>query len=220
MKLPSQRLCLVVASAALVFAGCAKKPVRPDPSSTVIGPAGGGTGSGALNPVDMGTSLNPDGLASRNGGFDANGQDRSALAAQTVYFDFDKHDIKASERPKLQAAKDYLNKNPGNRLLLEGHCDWRGTAEYNLSLGDRRANAAKKYLLSIGVPADRVETLSKGSLEAAKNADDATMAKDRRVDLVVVQANGTALPAGTGMSTAPAAGFSDTPAAAARPGAL
>ena len=85
-------------------------------------------------------------------------------------------------------AKDYLAKNPNQKLLLEGHCDWRGTAEYNLSLGDRRASAVKKYLLSLGVVADKLETLSKGSLEAAKNGDDASMAKDRRVDLVVSKA--------------------------------
>jgi peptidoglycan-associated lipoprotein len=73
------------------------------------------------------------------------------------------------------------------RVLLEGHCDWRGTAEYNLGLGDRRANAAKKYLLSLGVAQDKVEVLSKGSLDAAKNADDATAAKDRRVEIVILK---------------------------------
>ena len=104
-----------------------------------------------------------------------------------IYFDFDRFEIKASERPKLQAAKEYLEKNPGYRLVIEGRCDWRGTAEYNLSLGDRRANEIKKYLQSIGVAADKVEASSKGSLDAAKNADDATMAKDRRGDLVVVK---------------------------------
>ena len=88
---------------------------------------------------------------------------------------------------KLQAAKDYLDKNPAQRLLLEGHCDWRGTAEYNLGLGDRRASRTKKYLMSIGVPADKLETLSKGSEEAKKNADAATMATDRRVDLVILK---------------------------------
>ena len=91
------------------------------------------------------------------------------------------------EREKLKAAKEYLEKNPTHRIVLEGHCDWRGTAEYNLGLGDRRAAAVKKYLTSIGVAAEKLETVSKGSLEAAKNADAATMAKDRRVDLVVVQ---------------------------------
>jgi peptidoglycan-associated lipoprotein len=189
-----------------MLAGCPKKPARPDPSATMMGM----TPSNSSSQIsDLSTStLSPD-LAMRDNGFDPNtGQNRSALAAQTVYFDFDGSAIKASERTKLQAAKDYLTKNPGQRLLLEGHCDWRGTAEYNLGLGDRRAAAVKKYLVSIGVPADRMETLSKGNLEASKNADDATMAKDRRVDLVVVQpgAPGAALPmgtAGTGAATTP-----------------
>jgi peptidoglycan-associated lipoprotein len=204
MNLPSKRLFLVLASAAVVLAGCSKKPVRPDPSQTTFGPIGGGANS-SLAPVDL-NAANSAGLTERSP-FDANGQDRTTLAANTVYFDFDKYDIKSAERPKLQATKDFLEKNPGQRVLLEGHCDWRGTAEYNLSLGDRRANAAKKYLQSLGVAADRVETLSKGSLEAAPNADDAARAKDRRVDIIVLQAGASA--------TAPAAGAAATPAGAA-----
>lgn len=183
MKLVSPKLFLVVAGTALFLAGCSKKPTRPAPSETVLGQQGSGPGAGGVSKAEFDT---PPGLVQRTDGFDAAGQNRSALQGQTVYFDFDKSDIKASEREKLKAAKEYLDKNPTHRLLLEGHCDWRGTSEYNLSLGDRRANGAKKYLLSLGVPAAKLETLSKGSLEAAKNADDATMAKDRRVDLVVV----------------------------------
>lgn len=190
MKFASQKLFLATLSGALALlvAGCPKKPARPDPAATVLGQQGAGTSTnlGGMGPSNV--SLNPDapGLVERTDGFDPLGQNRAALEAQTVYFDFDQSAIKASERPKLQAVKDYLDKNPGFRLLLEGHCDWRGTAEYNLGLGDRRANSVKKYLQSLGVPADRLETLSKGSLEAAKNADDATMAKDRRVNLVVI----------------------------------
>lgn len=206
MKLPSKTLCLVVAGAALVLAGCTKKPVRPDPGATAMGPAGG-PGSGSLSPTDLSTTTPTADLAPRDAGFDANGMNREALKEQAVYFDFDKSDIKASERPKLKAVKDYLDKNPDQRLVLEGHCDWRGTAEYNLALGDRRANATKKYLVSIGVPADRVETLSKGSLESAKNADAATMAKDRRVDPVVTKPGaGGALPPASGAPAAAPAG--------------
>lgn len=191
MKLVSKKLCLALTGAALVLAGCTKKPTRPDPSVTAIGLTPGG-GNINTSPSDALFNTTPPGLEQRGDGFDPNGQNRSALASQTVYFDFDKSDIKPSERTKLKAAKDYLDQNPGHRILLEGHCDWRGTAEYNLSLGDRRASATKKYLLSIGVPTDRIETLSKGSLEASKNADAATMEKDRRVDLVVVNPGGIA----------------------------
>ena len=195
MKLASQKHFFLAASLALVLAGCTKKPTRPDPGATVLGPQGGGGGLGAgamnqgpMSPISVPTNLEAPGLEVRTDGFDASGQNRSALGAQTVYFDFDQSAIKASERAKLKLAKEYLDKNPTHRLVLEGHCDWRGTAEYNLSLGDRRANSARKYLQTLGVTADRLDTVSKGSLEAGKNSDEATMAKDRRVDLVVVGA--------------------------------
>lgn len=186
MNLASHKFFVLIASAALLFAGCTKKPTRPDPGSTVLGPQGG-PGTGSSMPVDV--SLNPEapGLTSRlpDGVIDDGNTIRGLL--QPVYFDFDRSEIKPAERPKLQAARDYLQSNPGARLLLEGHCDWRGTAEYNLGLGDRRANSAKRYLQSLGVAADRLETISKGSLEAATNADDATMAKDRRVEVVIIK---------------------------------
>ncbi len=184
MKFASHKLCLVLAGAAIVLAGCTKKPDRPAPTQTVMGQQPGGPGiNTAPTTADFGANQ---GLQVRTDGFDPTGQNRELLKANAVYFDFDKSDIKPAEREKLKAVKDYLDKNPTHRVLLEGHCDWRGTAEYNLALGDRRANAAKKYLQTLGVPVARLETLSKGSLEASKNADDAAMAKDRRVDAIVL----------------------------------
>ena len=188
MKLTQKTFVFPVAVAALALAGCTKKPDRPYPGSTVLGPQS----TGPAAPADASFGQNTTGLVDRGSDFDPNGHNRTALQAQTVLFDFDKSDVRPSEREKLKIAKEYLDKNPTHRLLLEGHCDWRGTAEYNLGLGDRRAAAVRKYLQSIGVPADRLETLSKGSLEAAKNADDATMAKDRRVSLVVVNPSAAA----------------------------
>ena len=182
MKFAFNKFCLVLAGAALVLAGCSKKPERPTPTQTMMGPQSGG---GAIVPTDLSTTTEPGSMLGPRDEFDPNGQLRGKL--ESVYFDFDSSDIKAPERLKLQAAKDYLEKNPTQRLVLEGHCDWRGTAEYNLSLGDRRAIAAKNYLIKIGVPADKLEANSKGSLDAAKNADDATMAKDRRAELVIVK---------------------------------
>jgi peptidoglycan-associated lipoprotein len=185
MKSASKHLVLLLSAVALL-AGCAKKPIRPDPSATLIGPQGAGGAGNGLNPTDVATNPDAAGLQGRGAGdFDANGQLRGAL--ESVYFDFNLSSLKGSERPKLAAAKDYLAKNPQYRLLLEGHCDWRGTSEYNLGLGDRRANEAKKYLTTLGVDASKLETLSKGSEEAQKGADDAAMAKDRRVDLVILK---------------------------------
>jgi len=183
MKFLSPQATFVVLSAAVILAGCSKKPLRPDPSATLMGPQSGGPN---LTPAEVPVTTDANsGLQNRDMNFDANGQLRGAL--ESVYFDFDRSEVKKAEQAKLQAAKDYLDKNPGVRLLLEGHCDWRGTEEYNLGLGDRRANEAKKYLITLGVSADKLETLSKGSEEAAKNADAATMQKDRRDDLVVLK---------------------------------
>ncbi len=187
MKLVSKKLCLVLASAAFVFAGCTKKPARPDPGATMVGQAPGGDNiappSNLSTVSDLDTKLQ---ARLADGVIDDGSTIRGLL--QPVYFDFDQSAVKPSERVKLKAAKEYLDKNPGQRLLLEGHADWRGTAEYNLGLGDRRANAAKKYLLSLGVLADKLEANSKGSLESKPNADAATMEKDRRVELVVIKA--------------------------------
>jgi peptidoglycan-associated lipoprotein len=182
MNLSTKKLCFVLVSAAVAFAGCSKKPKRPDPSATVIGPDGGLSGAG-IGGIDGGFGADT-GLTTRTPGDYSNG-DRSILTP--VYFDFDQSGIKASERAKLDAAKAYLDANPTARILLEGHCDWKGTAEYNLGLGDRRANSAKQYLTTSGVSADKLEVLSKGDLDAVENADEATQANDRRVELVVLK---------------------------------
>jgi peptidoglycan-associated lipoprotein len=181
MKSVSHFATFALASSLLLFAGCTKKPVRPDPSATLIGPQGA-SNAGSLNPTDVANADN--GLQPRDQ-FDASGQLRGVL--EPVYFKFNQSSVEPAERAKLQAAKDYLAKNPQYHLLLEGHCDWRGTPEYNLGLGDRRANEAKKYLVTLGVSADRLETLSKGSEEAKKDGTDADWAKDRRDDLVVLK---------------------------------
>ena len=180
MKSFSKIACLLVLGTVTMLTGCSKKPLRPDPSATLLGPQGG------LTPSDVPVTADANsGLQGRDN-FDANGQMRGVL--EPVYFAFDSSAIAAAERSKAQAAKAYLDKNPANHLLLEGHCDWRGTSEYNLGLGDRRANETKKYLTGIGVSADKLETLSKGS-EEAKKGDDAAMKKDRRVEFVVLRAD-------------------------------
>jgi peptidoglycan-associated lipoprotein len=185
MKLVPKSFFLIALSAAALFTGCTKKPVRPDPSSTLIGPNTGGN----INPTDVSSA--PDaslGLENRlpDGAIDDGHTIRGLL--QPVYFEFDKSSISPAERAKLDAAKEYLAKNPTQRLLLEGHADWRGTSEYNLGLGDRRANAAKKYLTTVMVAADKLETLSKGSEESKKSGTDDEMKKDRRVELVIIKA--------------------------------
>lgn len=185
MNLVAKKLSLLLTGTALILAGCTHKPTRPTPDQTMMGPQ---TGGANINPTNVATGFDPtSGLQARDTGDDFGPDGRLRGKLEAVYFDFNESHIRAGERTKLQAAAKYLTDHPDQRLLLEGHCDWHGTAEYNLGLGDRRANEAKKYLGTIGVPADKLETLSKGSLEAVKDADDATAQKDRRVDLVILK---------------------------------
>ena len=176
-------LFVLLSAAALAATGCSKKPKRPDPSSTLLGQTGTLT-PGA--PGDFGDPLNNPApntdLAGRGDPLDPSIQERGVL--QSVYFAYDQSAIPQHERAKLDAAKQYLDANPEKRLLIEGRCDWRGTAEYNLGLGDRRAQAAKQYLVTLGVPETKIEVLSKGDLEAAENASEDIMSKDRRAELV------------------------------------
>ena len=79
-----------------------------------------------------------------------------------VYFDLDKSEIRDDARPALQKNADWLKKWGTTQITLEGHCDSRGSAEYNLGLGSRRATAVREYLVSLGVPAGRVTVVSKG----------------------------------------------------------
>jgi peptidoglycan-associated lipoprotein len=91
--------------------------------------------------------------------------DMDALFARDVrdaFFDFNKADIRADARDPLSKDAEFLRNNPGVRVTVEGHCDERGSTEYNLALGDRRASAVKQYLVSLGISADRISTVSFG----------------------------------------------------------
>jgi peptidoglycan-associated lipoprotein len=79
-----------------------------------------------------------------------------------AYFDFNKADVRADAREALTKTAEFLRNNAGIRVTIEGHCDERGSTEYNLALGDRRAGAVKQYLVSLGISADRISTVSFG----------------------------------------------------------
>ncbi len=85
-----------------------------------------------------------------------------ASPLKDIYFDFDRADLRADARETLKVNADWLKKNPAATVQIEGHCDERGTAEYNLALGARRAQSAKDYLVTLGVPEQRLSTVSYG----------------------------------------------------------
>jgi peptidoglycan-associated lipoprotein len=115
------------------------------------------------------------------------GEDRASLKSQTVYFDLDKSTIKSSEQSKLNEVASYLKGNPSAALRVEGNCDERGTEEYNRSLGDKRALAAREYLANLGVDPSKIVTLSNGEDKpAAQGHSEAAWSKNRRDEFVVL----------------------------------
>ena len=181
----SKLACFILIGASVLLAGCPKKPKRPDPSATQFG-----QGAGELNQqgVDFGAAGNDASLQQRAPGSPLTEDQLIRGQLPTIYFDFDRSAIKPSERTKLEeAAKKITGELTGKQILLEGHCDWRGTAEYNMGLGDRRANAVKEYLAKLGVEVIRLEPLSKGDLDAKENASGSEMNNDRRVEIVIIK---------------------------------
>ena len=177
MKNFTKTFGLLLALSALFLTACSKKPVRTDQgSSTQTGPT--------LDPTREAISADPNSaLAPRTEGT----VDETKSVVDSILFALDRFAVTPGERPKAEAAVKWLKDNPTQNLVLVGHCDWRGTAEYNLGLGDRRANAVKNYLVYLGADAKRLETLSKGSTDAKQAGSEADWNKDRRVDFVILK---------------------------------
>lgn len=79
-----------------------------------------------------------------------------------IYFDFDKYDIRQDAKPVLEKLATWLKENPEKKVLIEGHCDERGTNQYNLALGERRATSAKNYLMALGISSSRIDIVTYG----------------------------------------------------------
>jgi peptidoglycan-associated lipoprotein len=112
-----------------------------------------------------------------------------ARRVQDAYFDYDKSDIRDDARATLTSNSDALKamfrEFPNSRVVLEGHCDERGSAEYNLGLGDRRANSAKEFLVQLGVPADRMSVISFGKERPqCTESNEGCWQRNRRVHFV------------------------------------
>jgi peptidoglycan-associated lipoprotein len=108
--------------------------------------------------------------------------------AEGIFFDFDKSFIKLEYRPVLHEKAAFLKDYPDMRVRIEGNCDERGTNEYNLALGDRRSNSAKNFLVSLGIAADRIETISYGEERPrALGHNEDSWSQNRRDDFVLVR---------------------------------
>lgn len=182
--------------------GCKKKPVRTTPlpgqGATSVGDVGTGEPLPGGIPTGPGTGVDGTGMTSTLGPGDVvplsegditgRPQDREKFAAYTVHFDFDRSVIKPSEASKIDAvAEQFKNGDPATDLLIEGHCDERGTEEYNRALGERRALAIREYLVRSGVNPQKIHTISFGENKPAVfGHDDAAWAANRRGEFVLV----------------------------------
>ncbi len=166
------KLTLLVATATLALGACAKKAPEVLPPAPQETPAPG-VDQGATPASGPGTQ---DHFAATVGATNT-----------VVYFDTDQYDIDAEDGGKLQAQGQYFTQYPAVTFTIEGHADERGTRDYNLALGERRANAAKNYLVSLGIPAERIRTLSYGKERpVAMGSDEGAWAQNRRAATVVV----------------------------------
>jgi peptidoglycan-associated lipoprotein len=172
----SQVLGLSLVVSSLLLTACSKKPVRGPNDGDMLG---------NIDPNAEAIAVDPNSELQNRAPGTPDAANQSVVEA--IYFGLDRAAVPPAERPKLQAAVKWLADNPGQNLVLVGHCDWRGTAEYNLGLGDRRAMAVKRYLESMGADAARLETLSKGSTDAKQTGGESEWAKDRRVDFIVLK---------------------------------
>ena len=133
-----------------------------------------------------GTNASTTPAATNTAGQPGSREDFMKNVGDRVFFDFDKSDIKPEGRQVLQRQADWLKKYPNVTVTVEGHCDERGTREYNLALGERRATAAKKMLVALGVPAARISTISYGKERpAVVGSNEAAWAQNRRAVTVI-----------------------------------
>jgi peptidoglycan-associated lipoprotein len=156
----------------LLSVGCAKS--KKDPNVSYEGGEGGSSESGSSG--DIGQSDLGD---SRSGGR------RGATAAglQTVYFDYDSASLTSDAKTTVQENADYLKKNSNTNVTVEGHCDDRGSTEYNLALGERRANAVRDYMVNLGVAKKRLKTVSYGEERPVmKGENESAWSKNRRAE--------------------------------------
>ena len=173
MRPVQSSVTLVALILTFLFVGCAKEEPPPPTAEVQPRPAAPPPPPPSLPPPPPpGPSISQ--------------QEFQAFQNQDINFDFDKYDLRTDARAILDRKASFLNQNSSVRTQIEGHCDERGTSEYNLALGERRANAAKQYLTTAGISAGRLSTISYGKerpLDPGHN--ETAWARNRRDHFVI-----------------------------------
>jgi peptidoglycan-associated lipoprotein len=178
-KLSMQRLIVVLLMAvSLSLGACASKKPKPAASTT---PSEASANANAGGAADAASAL----AAGTNPDDEAQGPQGGLLATRVVYFDFDSSEIKGAGTDVVAAHAKYLAAHSGTRVRLEGHTDERGSREYNIGLGERRAQAVRRALLLQGATDAQISTVSYGEERPAVSGhDEAAWSKNRRVEIV------------------------------------
>lgn len=166
------RQLMMAALAVAVCASCAKKS-KPDQ-----GGAMGGEGA----PGD------PSAISDRDIGFDAQGSDSGKIdGLNTIYFEYDKAALSSDSKEKLSQNAEWIKNNPTVTVQIEGHTDERGSVEYNLALGERRAKSVQGYLRNLGIDSKRLSIMSYGEEKPKANgADESAYSQNRRANFVPI----------------------------------
>lgn len=171
----SRRWMMVAAmglASLVALSGC-----KPKKTTTGLGPDGGLLNGGRTNgitDIDMPGGRPPGDALERAGEY------------IPVYFEYDSAQVQSAERSKIEAVGDYLKHNSVGGVIVEGHCDERGSREYNLALGERRAMAVRAYLVSLGADGVRIQTKSFGKEKpVALGHDEESWSKNRRGEFVI-----------------------------------
>lgn len=179
-----------------VFVGCA--PAVTNKPGAGAGAKSGDTGlsGGESRPGEGqrgGTSESDTGASSLKQLQEGKSSASSASSPlKDVFYEFDRYDLSADARATLRANADWLKSNPSAKVEIEGHCDERGTNEYNLALGAKRAQAAREFLSTLGIPAERLSTISYGEeIPVCQEHSEDCWRKNRRARFVILQGRST-----------------------------
>jgi peptidoglycan-associated lipoprotein len=151
---------LVFILAIITVAGCAHKQIAPAQQPEAAAPTPAPSPKEEAAAPKEAVSEKPMAPAEQAGGKEA--EKELATKLEDIHFDFDKSDIRDDAKPILKNLSAILSSDAKKHVVIEGNCDARGTSEYNLALGDRRANEAKTYLVSLGILSERIKTISYG----------------------------------------------------------
>ena len=194
MTTSSKATIVALAGLSLMVAGCTKKPVAAAPTPPAPAPAAAPERSAAATPAPSRPAPAPAAAVERPKYPDAATRariDQLLARIEDAYFDYDKHTLRPDAVNALQAdsteLRDILKDYPDYKLRIEGHCDERGSAEYNMALGQARAEAAKAYLVQVGIPSDQLGLISYGKEKpTCTDHDENCWQKNRRIHIVAL----------------------------------